>query len=73
MSNHNAITMAHIHSGLNRNEKKRRLEAESLSSDDEVSVPQNSNTWARFLVIESRNNLPLKLNPFAICRSITIL
>ncbi len=50
--------------------KKRRLEAEILSSDDDVSLPQNSNSWARFIVIESKNGLPLKINPFAISKAV---
>ncbi|XP_071086597.1 uncharacterized protein [Haliotis cracherodii] len=62
--------MAHFISGSNRNDKKRRLEAEIFSSDDDVSTSQTSNSWARFIVVESRNQLPLKINPFAISKAI---
>ncbi|XP_067653374.1 uncharacterized protein [Haliotis asinina] len=62
--------MARNHSGSTRNEKKRRLDAEILSSDDDVSLATNSNSWARFIVVESKNGLPLKINPFAISKAI---
>lgn len=52
--------MAHNHPGSNHNEKKRRLEAEISTFDEDVSIP-------RFLVVESGNHLPLAINPFAIC------
>ncbi|XP_071114959.1 uncharacterized protein [Haliotis cracherodii] len=48
-----------------RNDKKRRLE-----DDDSGNIPTNSDSWARFLVIEAADKLPLKLNPFAISKAI---
>ncbi|XP_048240276.1 uncharacterized protein LOC125373314 [Haliotis rufescens] len=51
--------------GSIRNDKKRRLE-----DDDSGNIPTNSDSWARFLVIEAADKLPLKLNPFAITKAI---
>ncbi|XP_071091449.1 uncharacterized protein [Haliotis cracherodii] len=53
--------------GSNRNEKKRRLEFDN--STDNVS--QNIDSWARFLVIEAKDQLPIKLNPFAISKAVS--
>ncbi|XP_071086563.1 uncharacterized protein [Haliotis cracherodii] len=60
--------MAQQQSGSSRNEKKRRLEDIDLSSG---SISQNIDTWARFLVIEAADNLPIKLNPFAISKAVS--
>ncbi|XP_071091230.1 uncharacterized protein [Haliotis cracherodii] len=60
--------MAQQQSGSSRNEKKRRLEDIDISSG---SISQNIDTWARFLVIEAADKLPIKLNPFAISKAVS--
>ncbi|XP_067654465.1 uncharacterized protein [Haliotis asinina] len=60
--------MALTPSGSSRNEKKRRLEDLDLSTGN---VCSNSDSWARFVVIESSDFLPIKLNPFAISKAIS--
>ncbi|XP_071115884.1 uncharacterized protein [Haliotis cracherodii] len=60
--------MAQQQSRSSRNEKKRRLEEIDISTG---SIAQNIDTWARFLVIEAADNLPIKLNPFAISKAVS--
>ncbi|XP_071078439.1 uncharacterized protein [Haliotis cracherodii] len=60
--------MAQQQSGSSRNEKKRRFEDIEISSG---SISQNIDTWARFLVIEAADKLPIKLNPFAISKAVS--
>ncbi|XP_071114709.1 uncharacterized protein [Haliotis cracherodii] len=60
--------MAQQQSGSSRSEKKRRLEDIDISSG---SISQTIDTWARFLVIEAADKLPIKLNPFAISKAVS--
>ncbi|XP_067660095.1 uncharacterized protein [Haliotis asinina] len=53
--------MAHNHTGS----KRRHLE--SISSDESIT---DFDSWARFIVIEAEDHLPIKLNPFAISKAI---
>ncbi|XP_048240218.1 uncharacterized protein LOC125373261 [Haliotis rufescens] len=55
-------------SGSSRNEKKRRIEDIDHSYGNTSS---NIDSWARFLVIEASDKLPIKLNPFAISKAIS--
>ncbi|XP_071101757.1 uncharacterized protein [Haliotis cracherodii] len=60
--------MAQQQSGSSRNEKKRRLEEIEITTG---MVSQNMDSWARFLVIEAADKLPIKLNPFAISKAVS--
>ncbi|XP_067653321.1 uncharacterized protein [Haliotis asinina] len=53
-------------SGSIRNEKKRRLDFDHTHEH----VSQNTDSWARFRVIEASDHEPIKLNPFAISKAI---
>ncbi|XP_067674934.1 uncharacterized protein [Haliotis asinina] len=68
MSNPFTLIMDPTPSGSLRNEKKRRFENVEDSSN---TVSSNSDSWARFLVIEATDSLPIKLNPFAISKAIS--
>ncbi|XP_071091228.1 uncharacterized protein [Haliotis cracherodii] len=60
--------MALPQSGSSRNEKKRRLEEIEISAGNRS---QNIDSWAKFLVIEATDNLPIKLNPFAVSKAVS--
>ncbi|XP_071118408.1 uncharacterized protein [Haliotis cracherodii] len=55
-------------SGSSQNEKKRRLEEIEITTG---YISQNIDSWARFLVIEAADKLPIKLNPFAISKAVS--
>ncbi|XP_071114707.1 uncharacterized protein [Haliotis cracherodii] len=60
--------MALPESGSSRNEKKRRLEEIEISTGN---LSPNIDSWAKFLVIEAADNLPIKLNPFAVSKAVS--
>ncbi|XP_046358068.2 uncharacterized protein LOC124136243 [Haliotis rufescens] len=49
--------------------KRRHLDVDAVSSDDETIV-QNPDSWPRFLVVEGLDGNPLKVNPFIISKAI---
>ncbi|XP_048255090.1 uncharacterized protein LOC125381694 [Haliotis rufescens] len=53
-------------SGSNR-PKRRHLDVDAETDD----VSQHIDTWARFLVIETLDKQPIKLNPFAVSKAIS--
>ncbi|XP_071094515.1 uncharacterized protein [Haliotis cracherodii] len=60
--------MALPQSGSSRNEKKRRLEEIEIATGN---LSQHIDSWAKFLVIEATDNLPIKLNPFAVSKAVS--
>ncbi|XP_071091234.1 uncharacterized protein [Haliotis cracherodii] len=60
--------MALPQSGSSRNEKKRRLEEIEISTGN---LSKTIDSWAKFLVIEATDNLPIKLNPFAVSKAVS--
>ncbi|XP_071089116.1 uncharacterized protein [Haliotis cracherodii] len=60
--------MAQQQSGSSRNEKKETSGGFEITSGN---LSQNIDSWARFLVIEAADNLPIKLNPFAVSKAVS--